>query len=226
MDLTASSSSTSLLEHYEQQYAVASAEITMRIGKLASTSAGDRMKIIAEIEKLLDDSQELMEQMDFEIRSLDSQIRTKYTNRILSYKAELNRLCQEYSKLKNKIPKYQVSDSLGQYTEYSDIHLEQKQRLLDTSEQLEMSNKHLDNGYRIAVETEQIGSQMLNDLHSQRETIRSSLNRLRETNSDIGHSSRLLTAMVNRTIRHKIIVTSVGIVFVLVTCYAVYLKMS
>lgn len=38
MDLTASSSSTSLLEHYEQQYAVASAEITMRIGKLASTS--------------------------------------------------------------------------------------------------------------------------------------------------------------------------------------------
>lgn len=44
--------------------------------------------------------------MDFEIRSLDSQIRTKYTNRILSYKAELNRLCQEYSKLKNKIPKY------------------------------------------------------------------------------------------------------------------------
>lgn len=59
------------------------------------------------------------------------------------------------------------------------MNLEQKQRLLDVSEQIEETGKHLSNGYRIAVETEELGSQMLQDLYAQRETIQSSLHRVR-----------------------------------------------
>lgn len=59
------------------------------------------------------------------------------------------------------------------------MNTEQKQRLLDTAELIEETGKHLANGYRIAIETEEIGSKMLQNLHSQRETIQSSLNRVR-----------------------------------------------
>lgn len=58
------------------------------------------------------------------------------------------------------------------------MNREQKQRLLDVSEQIEETGKHLSNGYRIAIETEELGSKVLQDLHSQRETIQSSLNRV------------------------------------------------
>lgn len=67
----------------------------------------------------------------------------------------------------------------GSYAEYNDMNTEQKQRLLDTTELIEETGKHLANGYRIAIETEEIGSKMLQNLHSQRETIQSSLNRVR-----------------------------------------------
>jgi vesicle transport through interaction with t-SNAREs protein 1 len=56
---------------------------------------------------------------------------------------------------------------------------EQKLRLLDNSERLERTGHHLTTGYRIILETEEIGSQVLQDLHAQRETIQKSRSRVR-----------------------------------------------
>lgn len=55
---------------------------------------------------------------------------------------------------------------------------EQKQRLLFTSERLNRSGIQLDNTYRITVETEEIGSQILTDLNRQRETMQNSFHRV------------------------------------------------
>lgn len=56
---------------------------------------------------------------------------------------------------------------------------EQKLRLLDNSERLERTGRHLTTGYRIILETEEIGSHVLQDLHAQRETIQKSRSRVR-----------------------------------------------
>lgn len=64
------------------------------------------------------------------------------------------------------------------FAESEDVTSEQKQRLLYTSERLNRSGIELDNTYRIAVETEEIGSQILTDLNRQRETMHNSFNRV------------------------------------------------
>lgn len=64
------------------------------------------------------------------------------------------------------------------FAEVEDVTTEQKQRLLYTSERLNRSGIELDNTYRIAVETEEIGSQILTDLNRQRETMHNSFNRV------------------------------------------------
>lgn len=56
---------------------------------------------------------------------------------------------------------------------------EQKLRLLDNSERLERTGRHLTTGYRIILETEEIASQVLQDLHAQHETIQKSRSRVR-----------------------------------------------
>lgn len=48
---------------------------------------------------------------------------------------------------------------------------EQRQSLLDNTETLERTSTRLTQGHKIALETEHIGAQILNDLYSQRETI-------------------------------------------------------
>ena len=58
---------------------------------------------------------------------------------------------------------------------------EQRQSLLDNTVTLERTSTRLTHGQKIAIETEQIGAQILNDLNSQRQTI----SRARERVSEI-----------------------------------------
>ncbi|XP_026684018.1 vesicle transport through interaction with t-SNAREs homolog 1A [Diaphorina citri] len=101
----------SLLENYEQQYAIVNADITSKIGKLKLLDQNDngRRNIMIEIDKQIEEVQELMEQMDLEIREVDPTTRPKYKTRIDSYRAELERLSQEYSKA--KLPKNNTGKS-------------------------------------------------------------------------------------------------------------------
>lgn len=43
-----------------------------------------------------------MEQMELEVRDVNPSLRSKYTHRIMSYKAELTRLSQDFSRKKYK----------------------------------------------------------------------------------------------------------------------------
>ena len=54
----------------------------------------------------------------------------------------------------------------------------QRARLLDNTESMERMGRKVDNSFQICVETEEIGGQILNDLHSQREQINKSRSRV------------------------------------------------
>jgi len=64
------------------------------------------------------------------------------------------------------------------YTEPLNLKDEQKQRLLDNSERVERTGQQLRAGYRVLLETEEIGASVLRDLNVQRETIEKSRNRV------------------------------------------------
>lgn len=112
--------------------------------------------------------------------------------------------------------------------DFDDVSIQddQRQRLLENTERLERTGNRLTQGYRLALETEQMGTQVLQDLHHQRETIQSTRTRLRETNADIGLSSRILNSMWMRGIRDKFILYIVGGVFVIVVLVSIYLSMG
>nr|CAD7461237.1 unnamed protein product [Timema tahoe] len=103
---------------------------------------------------------------------------------------------------------------------------EQKLRLLDNSERIERTGHHLNAGYRIILETEEIGSQVLQDLHSQRETIQKSRSRLRETDAELGRSSRLLSGMIMRSIQHRFVLFGVAVVFIIVIVLGIYFTVT
>lgn len=93
------------------------------------------------------------------------------------YRAELKRLALEFTKVQTKTSAVSGYESVD---EYSNIHLpeEQKQRLLDNSEKIERAGNRLEEGYRIVLETQSIGTNILQDLDHQRETIHKSRQRV------------------------------------------------
>lgn len=119
-----------------------------------------------------------LEQMDLEIQSQDSSVKSSLTGRLNCYHAELKRLRQEFQIAKNEtqVQLYDSSDFDELTT--SGISGEQQRRLLDNSERIERTGNRLTEGYRTILETEQIGSTVLKDLAGQREVLQKSRSRV------------------------------------------------
>lgn len=111
-----------------------------------------------------------LEQMDLEVREVESVKRQRCRTKLDCYRAELKRLTLEYIKARS------VKQSALGYDSAEDINdvrisSDQKQRLLDNSERIERSGRRLEEGYRVVVETQEIGNHVLQNLNEQRETI-------------------------------------------------------
>lgn len=214
-----------LLDNYEQQYATLIAEITSQIGRLTLTN--ERRELCAKIDGSLAEAQELLELMGLEIRELNAIQRTSATSKLNCAQVELKRLQTEYAKAKDASKKKHTTldiQGAGDYDDYEDVSIsnDQRQRLLENSETIERTGNRLQEGYRVLVETETLGAQVLSDLHHQRETIQSSRARLRETNAELGRASRTLNTMMLRALREKAVLYVVGGFFVVAVVVSLY----
>ncbi|KAJ1529854.1 hypothetical protein ONE63_006591 [Megalurothrips usitatus] len=217
-----------LVDTYEQQYAVLTAEITGKIGQLPSTTPGDRKSLVSELDRQLEEAHELMEQMELEVREVDASQRPRLRTRVDSYQAELRRLKQDFQNACSM----SYIDGLGDGTEELfindglSIKEEQRQRLLNNSERLERTGNQLLTGYRTVIETEEVGTQVLQDLAIQRETIQRARSRLRETDADLGRSSRLMSGMLFRSMQQRFILIGVSVVIGVVIIWCIYWAFS
>lgn len=102
----------------------------------------------------------------------------------------------------------------------------QRAHLLDNTERLERSSRRLEAGYQIAVETEQIGQEMLENLSHDREKIQRARERLRETDANLGKSSRILTGMLRRIIQNRILIVVLAVIIIFTTMMAIYFSVK
>ncbi|XP_017015048.2 vesicle transport through interaction with t-SNAREs homolog 1A [Drosophila takahashii] len=219
----------SLLEQYEQQYAALIAEITAHIGRLQQqNNNSERHDLCAKIDGSLPEAQELLEQMGLEVRELSPLQRSSFNGKLQVAQAELKRLQAEYRLTKDKQRSQAAFTTLDLGDSYEDVSIstDQRQRLLDNSERIERTGNRLTEGYRVAVETEQLGAQVLNDLHHQRETLQGARARLRETNAELGRASRTLNTMMLRALREKVVLYGVGVCFVVAVGVSLYLTFA
>ncbi|EFX61974.1 hypothetical protein DAPPUDRAFT_337705 [Daphnia pulex] len=169
----------SLLKSYEQQFSVITASITSRTATLNGiTKEEDKKCSIQQIVRELEETKDILEQMELEIRELDTASKNKYCTRIESYKVELSRLEKEFKS--KRISNGGEREELIGDTDTEDVY-DQNQLLISNGEKLERGRNRLEAGYQIAIETEQIGNDILTDLNQQKETIQKTRNRLRET---------------------------------------------
>ncbi|KAM4636507.1 vesicle transport through interaction with t-SNAREs homolog 1A isoform 3-T3 [Discoglossus pictus] len=189
-------------EGYEQDYGVLTAEITGRIGKIPRLVGDEKKQMIANVEKQLEEAKELLEQMDLEVREIPAQSRAMFSTRMRSYKQEMSKLETDFKRSRIAYSDDVRNELLGDDGNSSESQLiklrEERAHLLDNTERLERSSRRLEAGYQIAVETEQIGQNVLENLNQDREKIQRARERLRETDTNLGKSSRILTGMLRR----------------------------
>ncbi|XP_067343429.1 vesicle transport through interaction with t-SNAREs homolog 1A isoform X4 [Channa argus] len=183
-------------EAYELDFGTITAEITNKIGRIPKLSGEEKTQLVLNVDKQLEEVRELLEQMDLEVREIPIQSRAMYNSRLKSYKQEMEKLEKDF-----------------------------RAHLLDNTEKLERSSRRLEAGYQIAVETEQVGQEILANLHGDREKIQRARERLRETDANLGKSSRILTGMLRRIIQNRVLVFILGAIILLTIILAIYFNL-
>ncbi|XP_068737571.1 vesicle transport through interaction with t-SNAREs homolog 1A-like [Montipora capricornis] len=195
---------TDLFNHYEQQFGNISAEITARICKIPNLHGTSKKAAITDVQRCLDEARELIEQMELEVREVSGEEKSKLGHRLKAYKNEMERFEQDLRKARVALSDQEGRNELlgGEDSHSSE---DQRARLLDNTERLERSGRHLEEGYKMCVETEQIGVDIMNNLQRDREVIERARDRTRQTDKNLSKSSRILTGMMRRVIQNRII---------------------
>ncbi|XP_013190047.2 vesicle transport through interaction with t-SNAREs homolog 1A [Amyelois transitella] len=202
-----------LVQSYEQQYSVLTADITAKIGRLKAGHEENRDQLSREIQANFEEANDLLEQLELESRGAGA------SSRLAAYRAELQRVREEYRSVVNNSSSYNIeTDEV--YDDWGGS--DQRTKLLDNTERLERTGKNLTEGYRVILETEQIGAAVLQDLNIQRETIQRSRGRLRETDEQLNRSSRLMSSMIVRSLQDRLVLVMVFLLLGAMLCLGLY----
>ncbi|XP_012251360.1 vesicle transport through interaction with t-SNAREs homolog 1B [Athalia rosae] len=101
---------------------------------------------------------------------------------------------------------------------------EHRRTLLDSRATLERSGSSVIRSQRIAVDTEQIGTEVIADLGEQRETLLRAKRRLSQTDQELTRTQRILRAMTRRVLTNKFILILIILLELGILTAVVYLK--
>lgn len=132
--------------------------------------------------------------------------------------------------MKNSAPGFGSSNQEGSHGIYSAQNQQstylQSQRalLLQGTESLNNASQSIERSQRIANETEQIGTDIIEELGEQREQLDRTRNRLVNTGENLSRSRKILRAMSRRLVTNKLLLAVIILMELAILGAVVYLK--
>ncbi|XP_073526181.1 uncharacterized protein [Phyllobates terribilis] len=218
-----------VFDGYERQYCELSANISRKCSSASLTTAEEeKEQKISEVKAGLEEAEILIRKMDLEARSLQPNLKAMLLAKLREYKSDLNQLKREVRRLSSPNHDQSSRDELLE-AGMMDTHKassEQRDRLMLSTDRMNDSSDRIRESRRTALETEQLGVSILEDLHQQRETLLHSHQKLHEVDSTIDKSKKILTSMSRRISKNKWIAGSVITALVLAIIFILYFKLS
>jgi vesicle transport through interaction with t-SNAREs protein 1 len=213
---------------YDQEYQKVYSLILRKIKSLPNF-AGERKKVaIRETEKEIEDAESLIRQMDQEINATNNNpMRARLQPKVKGYQTDIQRARRELQQAATQASNATNRDDLfagGGNQDYQVQFLDQRTNLLAGNERLGQTSDRLQNAHRLAVQNETIGTNVLGELHGQRQQIIRATNKLDEVDDHVRTSRTILTGMARRVATNKMILAFIILMLVAAIGLIIYLK--
>lgn len=220
---------TTNFQTFEKQYATASAEAINQLNQYDLTSDGSYLH---KAQKFLDDMQDYVEQMEMEGGTTRQARQTAKT-----YKSEFQQIEARWKRLRETQKRHDLlTSNIGEngqngqnyqsstsFTGSGTVSNSDRERLL-TTEKLERGTRKLEDGHRIALDTEQYGREILEELQREREVLERSKNRLHHANTMLGASTDVVTQMYRHVVQDRLTLYVIAAIFFLIVLVVVFSK--
>ncbi|KAK2703438.1 vesicle transport through interaction with t-SNAREs homolog 1B-like [Artemia franciscana] len=177
-------------------------------------------ELVTEIERKLDFCTKAIFDMESEAHSAPSTFRFDMMELIKKHKLSIQRISSLMRRTTTSIP----SSSRPPYVGRSDIDDDVVQAVAEGSRVLDRTAESLTRATRVAVETEDIGHQVLNDLGQQRETLVRTRDRLFDANEELTRTRRILRVMRLRIMTNKLILILIIVLESAILAALIYYK--
>lgn len=172
----------------------------------------------------MESAQETLDQMELEVKSHSGPQKAKLNTRLRHLKSDLDKLHGDFRKAKSALHSdlgAAKADLFAGYGEDPELaSMDQRTRLLASTDRQMESSRRLEAAKRTAAETEEIGASILADLSTQRGTIMRAKDHVRVADDNVGRSTRVIRSMQRRVATDRLIqmfmililLTTIGII--------------
>ncbi|WWD04345.1 hypothetical protein V865_002414 [Kwoniella europaea PYCC6329] len=214
-------SPTALFENYDEDFKQLLASLKGKLeGDVKQLKGEQRKSALKKVSEELDEAEEIVAQMEVELPSMPLSIRQTYQGRLATSKQGLEKVKKTLRDVRSENQRSELLSGPGGFPNSDDPYTDEpsaysaRTRLLQGTETLADGSRRLDNAHRIALETEDVGGEILRNLRGQREQIEHTRDTLVQADSSIDRAAGTLKKMIFKMYQQKFL--SAGIIIVLV----------
>lgn len=214
-------SSPNLFHHYEDEFITLSRGIEENLFKMEEDSSFTA-SLLTMTKSDMQSANQMLDQMDLEVMALPSSP-TSFSS---SDKNQLIHLREDFESFKERLEKIITATATTATTQSKPT--KPKTPSLRNNERdslLSLPLDSLDRSNKMAIEAEQIGSSVLEDLRRQREQIERAGRYLHETDNDVDLSNRILRDIIRKMVANRMTTTIVFILLISAILLLTYHKL-
>lgn len=219
----------SLFDGYDNDLEDVKAGVERKVQAAQTLEPEERRERLTEAGSELDEADRLVKRMEVEVHSASGYERERMHTRLKARKDELSKLKKQY----RDVSKGQASAQSDRQAllssgplsdEEAPTSSSQRERMLSATDRLKQTGERIQQGRKQLLETEELGANILSDLHRQRESITHARDQLHSADETIGRSRRILSAMSRRATQNKLLLGLVATMLVVAIIVVISVK--
>lgn len=186
---------------HERSFRQLQEQVTDRINSVGRSSGSNARAIVKEAESMCSEAEQELRQMEMELRSVSPEVKAQYKPQLDQYRSNIQSQKKELEGVLHSVERSHLlgGDGLGK-------SLEDRHRVAGATDELQRGQKQLEDAKRLALETEDIGLDVMSDLRQQREVILRSRQNMGVVDTELGSAGRILKSMGQRAMANKMLV--------------------
>lgn len=174
----------------------------------------------------LDEGRGFLSEMEREARGAPLQYRTEMISKVRTYRQAIGQIQSDIRKKELEMNKDKL---LGHYEgeareEEQSIEDQLRQQVLRGAAVLDKTSESIQRSTQVAAESEEIGGEIMTNLHGQRETLERARAMISETDAELSRSRRILKRLSRSTIYNKVVLVIIIIIQLFIIGALVYWK--
>nr|AAD02039.1 GES30 [Mus musculus] len=194
---------------------------------LGTAGTEEKKKLVRDFDEKQQEANETLAEMEEELRYAPLTFRNPMMSKLRNYRKTLLNSTVSRSTPLTAAPGGRGDLKYGTYTlENEHLNRLQSQRalLLQGTESLNRATQSIERSHRIATETDQIGTEIIEELGEQRDQLERTKSRLVNTNENLSKSRKILRSMSRKVITNKLLLSVIILLELAILVGLVYYK--